>query len=323
MTLAAEQLRRLVAVTTLGVLAASCAARSQSGRASSTAAIAPASAVVPRPGPAATRETEVTVAVRAPVRARYDASVLGAAKPLLGVVVTNRSMRSLDVSELRVYLDAAREGASFRCSRIVGAPFGEREPRMLAPGASFVFDRALDCALPLVGAYAVHVGVSFGSGAWSSPREVRSVNLTVTALPNITPREIDGLPGLWAAIGSSTTQLTGAGYGRTVLAIVNATRSPIETPRMRLALRVYKLGSPIPCEDEPLVLAIPDVLGPGETHYEPIEVSCLGLSVRGTYDITARLIIPRGTEGDREIAIGRLRVEVLALPVVPDATLWR
>jgi hypothetical protein len=45
-------------------------------------------------------------------------------------------------------------------------------------------------------------------------------------------------------------------------------------------------------------------------------VSCLGLAVPGTYDVAARLIVPRGSEGDREIALGRLRIDVLNDPTL-------
>lgn len=322
--------RGLVAVLPLALLAAGCAETAGSGRASSTATVAAASTIAPAPprSPSAARETDVTVEVRAPVRARYEASVVGAAKPTLGVVVTNRSAQPIDVSDLLVHLEASRHGVEFRCARVVGAGPGDREPSMLEPGASFVFDRTLDCALPLVGAYAVRVGVSFGkgeTGPWSRPREVRAFTLSVSALPSIAPREVDGLPGLWAALGSSATLLGGTrgAHGRTVLAIVNATRHPIEPPHMHLVLRVYKQGNPTPCEDKPIAVALPDVLGPGDTHYEPVEISCLGLSVPGTYDIAARLVVPRGSEGDREIALGRLRVEVATDPSLPNPRYWQ
>ena len=200
----------------------------------------------------------------------------------------------------------------------VGAPLGEREPSTISPGASFTFERALDCALPLVGAYSVRVAVSFGKGAFRTPRDVQAFILTVTALPNVEPREIEGLPGLWAAMGLNSKLAGGAGRenGRTLLTIVNGTRKPIELPRMRLALRVYKVGNPIPCVDEPRDLKLPAVLGPGDAYNELVEVSCLGLAVPGTYDVAARLIVPRGSEGDREIALGRLRIDVLNDPTL-------
>lgn len=270
------------------------------------------------PPPTAPSQVNVAVNVRAPLRARYDPTLAGAEKPSLAVVVTNRSAQPLDVSDLRVHLEATRESVSFRCANEVGAPLGEREPTTISPGESFVFDRALDCALPLVGAYSVRVAVSFGKGAFRTPRDVQAFTLTVTALPNVEPREIDGLPGLWAAMGSNSKLAggVGRGNGRTLLTIVNGTRKPIELPPMRLALRVYKVGNPIPCLDEPRDLKLPAVLGPGEAFYDLVEVSCLGLAVPGTYDVAARLIVPRGAEGDREIALGRLRIDVLTDPTL-------
>ena len=309
---------RLVDSVCLAFLVASCAPASPAGRASPTAAVAPASTAAPASVTNAARDVGIEVEVRAPLRARYDPSVVGAAKPSLGVVVTNHSVQPLDVSDLRVHLEATREGVTFRCANEVGAPFGGREPTTLAPGASSVFDRALDCALPLVGAYSVRVAVSFGKGPFRPPRDVRAFRLTVTALPNVEPRAIDGLPGLWAAMGSSHNLAggVGRGYGRTLLTIVNSTREPIAVPPMRLALRVYRVGNPVPCEDQPLVLGTPPVLAPGDAYYEPIEVSCLGLAVPGTYDVAARLVLPRGGEGDREIALGRLRVYVVTDPTL-------
>lgn len=254
--------------------------------------------------------------MRAPLRARYDPALGGAAKPSLAVVVTNRSAQPLDVSDLRVHLEATRQSVSFHCAKEVGPTLGEREPTTLAPGESFVFDRALDCALPLVGAYSVRVAVSFGNGAFRTPRDVEAFTMTVTALPKVEPREIEGLPGLWAALGANSLLGGGVGHGRTLLTIVNATRSPIELPRMRLALRVYRLGNPIPCVDEPSNLGLPAVLGPGDAYDELVEVSCLGLAVPGTYDVAATLVVARGSEGDREISLGRLRIDVVTDPTI-------
>ena len=294
-------------------LLGSCASPSPQVRAPETVALsASTSAAASRP----TTAIVVQVVVRAPVHARSAAPDLGSPRPSLGVVVTNRSALPVDVTNLRVHLAAVREGASFRCAALVGPPAGAREPANLAPGTSYVFERDLDCALPLVGAYAVRVDVSFGKGDWMRPREVRSSTLTVTALPSVAPRELEGVPGLWASIGASGTLAPSAGqtHGRTVLALVNATAQPIEVPRMYLVLRVYRAGNPIPCEDEPTVLATPSVLGAADTYYEPIVVSCLGLAVPGTYDVAAHLVVPRGDEGAREVALGRLRVEVVTNP---------
>ncbi len=301
-------------------LVASCAPAQPASRTSATAAVA----VAPRSGapelgaPASGPKVDVVVEVKAPARARFDPSVGGATKPSLGIVVHNRSAVQVDVSALRVHLEAAREGVDFRCAKEVGPQIGDREPSVLAPGESYVFDRDLDCALPLVGAYSVRVAVSFGNGPFATPREVRAFTLTVTPVPKIEPREIAGLPGLWASMGSTNKLQGGVGQasGRTLLTLVNASRKPIEVPRMRLAMRVYRLGNPIPCVDKPLEVAAPAVLGPGDTYSEPVEVSCLGLAVAGTYDLAAKLVVPRGSEGDLEIALGRLRVDVITDPTI-------
>jgi hypothetical protein len=309
---------RRPSVLALALLVASCAPATPAGRTSATAAVTPRSTAAALASPPAAKDVDVVVEVRAPLRARFDPSVGAAMKPSLRIVVTNRSVIPVDVSALRVHLEAAREGVEFRCAKEVGPQLGDREPSSLAPRESFVFDRDLDCALPLVGAYAVRVAVSFGDGPFRALRDVRSFTLTVTALPKVEPHEIEGLPGLWASIGSSNKLAGGAGRGngRTLLTLVNSTRKPIEVPRMRVALRVYRLGNPIPCEGAPVVLAVPAVLGPGDTYSEPMEVSCLGLSVAGTYDVVARLVVPRGTEGDVEIALGHLRVDVVTDPTL-------
>jgi hypothetical protein len=71
------------------------------------------------------------------------------------------------------------------------------------------------------------------------------------------------------------------------------------------------------------VLHAPPVLGPGAVHREPIEVSCLGLGVPGSYEIAARLIQPGGTEGDRETELGRLKVDVVIDPALdPSRRPW-
>lgn len=307
-----------VCVGAASLLASSCAPPSAAtGRASPTAAVvrAPA-AVAPSAESSVPSAIDVAVAVQAPLRARYDPSLGGAVKPSLGVVVTNRSSQPLDVSDLRVHLEVTRDGVSHRCAKAVGAPPGDREPTTLGSGDSHTFDRELDCALPLVGAYSVRVGVSFGHGVFSAPRDVRAFGLTVTALPNVEPREVGGLPGLWAAIGSSNKLAggQGRGFGRTLLTLVSASPKPIEVPPMRLALRVYRVGNPIPCEDEPLALSTPAVLAPGDSYHQSIEISCLGLAEPGTYDIAARLVVPRGLEGDRVIALGRFRLDVVTDP---------
>jgi hypothetical protein len=280
------------------------------------AALACSGAVAPMPTSppvalsSADGAVEVSVELPSPARVRWIAATLGPPKPTLAVTVANRTSAPLDVSNLRVHLEAVREGVSFRCATEVGPSGSRREPPTLAPAVSFVFERTLDCALPLVGTYAIRVAVSFGRGNWARPQEARAFAMRVFASKEAAPTKVEAIPGLWAAVGTAPVQFGDrrGGPGRIVIALVNGDRTPLELPRFRVALRVYRAGVSIPCEDEPIDLDAPAVLGAGASYHKPIEVSCLGLGVPGNYEIAARLRI----DGDEASAIelGSWRIEV-------------
>jgi hypothetical protein len=266
---------------------------------------------------AAREAAEVAIDLRSPTHVRWVPATLAPSKPTLGIVVTNRGSAPLDVSNLRVRLQAIREEVSFRCAEEVGAAPGAREPEALAVGATFVFERTLDCGLPLVGSYAIHVGVSFGHGSWAAARDVHSFSLRVFATPEIEPRSVEPIPGLWGALGATSVMEGGqpGRSGRLVVALVNGGRTPLELPRFRLVLRVYRVGSPIPCEDAPIDLHAPAVLAGGESYHEPIVVSCLGLGVAGRYEVAGRLEIG-GPDDGWQVELGRLRVEIANEPLL-------
>jgi hypothetical protein len=257
---------------------------------------------------------DVSIELRSPAQVRWLQTTLGPTKPTLGVVVANRGASPLDVSDLRVHVEAVLDDVSFRCADEVGPTTNprEHEPRNLPPGGSFVFKRTLDCALPLVGNYAIRVAVAFGRGGTATVREVRSFGLRVFAAKEIEPRNIEPIPALWGALGATPIEEGRPGAaGRLVVALVNGGRTPLELPRFRLAVRVYRLGAPLPCEDAPLELKTPAVLGAGKSYHEPIEVSCLGLGVAGKYEVVGRVRVgERDGDGPWETELGRLRVEI-------------
>ena len=262
----------------------------------------------PRPATTAARAAgTIDVVVRTPAHAVWAASTLGAPKPTLRIVVTNHSAEGLDVSNLRVFLDAIREGTTFRCENSAGPEAMAREPASLLPGASFAFERVVDCALPLTGRYAVRVSVSFGVGAWQERRPVQTSSLTVTAGSRDEPRMIEAVPGLWAALGASPiiSGETRAGHGRIAVLLVNSGARPIMTPPLRLALRVYRAGTSLPCEDEPITLLAPPTLMPSQSYRQSFEISCLGLHTPGVYEVAGRIV----GVGD-DVEIGRLRIEI-------------
>lgn len=269
-----------------------------------------------------TDTAQVTAEVTRPTRVRYDPTLLAASRPAVRITVGNRGTSSIDVSNLRVRLDATRDGVPFQCADEVGPPARSRETQTLSAGTSAVFERTLDCALPLVGTYSVRVVVAFGRASpWTDGVTVRTLEVKVAASTNSAPQAVEGVPGLWAAVGAGgvVSATSNDAAGKLVVALVNGGLTTIDLPRLRLALRVYRAGSPIPCEDEPIRLSAPRSLAPGRTHVEVLAVSCLGLGKAGHYDIAARLLVPAsGSEG--EIALGRLHVEVSSDPGRVDPT---
>ena len=253
----------------------------------------------------------VTIELRAPRRARWLASTLSPATPPLDVVVTNHSSAPVDVSNLEAHLEAVREGVAFRCANEVGPAPGVREPTTLDSGESFVFERAIDCMLPLTGRYDVKVSVSFGPGPSRVTYPVRALTLDVQAPAQADPEPVTSIPGLHAAIGSSPLLVgeSGRGSGRIAVALVNASNRPIVLPKLRLALQVFRARSPIPCEDAPIELDVPRPLAPGQTHRVPVDVSCLGLDTPGQYEVVVRLRIGEGNAETSE-ELGRLAVEI-------------
>lgn len=309
---------RTVSLLLAGVLVTACASRPAGSERSPVPAM---------PTTLTAAETvdvaDVTAEVRGPLRVRYEPALLAAARPLVRITIRNRRASSMDVSNLRVRLLATRDGVPFQCAGEIGPPERSREPQTLPAGSSAVFERTLDCALPLVGTYSVRVLVAFGRAApWSEGTAVQTLEVKVVASAKSEPQAVQSVPGLWAAVGaggivSATSRETN---GKLVIALVNGGPAAIDLPPLRVALRVYRAGLSIPCEDEPIKLRAPASLAPGRSHVEVLEVSCLGIGKPGHYDIAARLLVPEAAESDGELPLGRLHVEVASDPSRLDPT---
>lgn len=260
--------------------------------------------IVPAP------DAKIDVALAGPSRVLYSPATMRVPRPAVRVIVTNPGAEPLDVADLRVGLDVTRGSQRVHCEDARADESRRREPLTLAPGTSATYVRLVDCPLAIVGTYVVRVVVSFGRvEPFAHGVVARELAMTVAAPPDAQPRAIAAVPGLHAAIGSAGMVSSTSGLGRMVVALVNERSEGIALPPMSIALRVRRAGTDIPCEDEPTPLALPAMLDANAVVTRPIDVSCLGLGVTGTYDVEARLLV-----GEHAFPIGSLRLDVTSDP---------
>lgn len=268
-------------------------------------------AAVTSPEVARASDVRIEVTLAGPTRVLYSPATMRAPRPVVRIAITNPTSQPLDVSQLRTRLEVTRGSQRVRCEDMRGADDARRrDPLVLAPDASAVFFRTIDCPLALAGTYVVQVVVAFGrSEPFASGVVTNELVLTVAAPPDAQPRAVAAVQGLHAAIGSGGLVPSSNGKGRIVVALVNATHDPVPLPPMHIALRVRRVGTDIPCEDEPTSLVLPPRLEGSAVLTRPVDVSCLGLGVTGTYDVEARLLV-----AEEVFPIGSLRIEVSTDP---------
>jgi hypothetical protein len=245
----------------------------------------------------------------------YRPSALGVAGHHVGIAFQNTTRGYLELGELRVTFSARREGVEFPCRPLVGPAGGEREPSRLRPFEGYVFERDLDCQLTLPGRYAIGVQLTLGSGA---PIALPDLPIDVEPRGSRAPQQHPGVPGLWAMIAGdkNARPLSAEGFARggyaVVIALVNGGPRPLELRGARVLFRVTRVGTPLPCMDEPVALRSPATLAPGASHFERIPVTCV-MNKPGTYDIDSALLVD---QDPRELPMGRTRVTVGADPTV-------
>ncbi len=286
----------------------------------------PVPAHAPSTHPATTLPShpELAVQVSAPESARYHASSLGPAALFVTLAVTNVGTRPARVDGLRVAFQARREGVVFPCRPHIGGSTRVREPSELAPGGSFVYERDLDCSMPLVGRYDVRTFVRFAPGA--PPEQEAEGDLAGAFTVEVrdgarAPRAYPGREGVYAFMtGSSVTQpLSPEAWVRgdyhVVVALINGSPRVVPLGPARLAFLVFRRGSPLPCSGESERLALPESLGPGATHTAYAAVTCAP-SEEGDYELVGKLALGEGSPEPVEIGRVNLRVsrDPLELP---------
>jgi hypothetical protein len=276
------------------------------------------------PGIALLHVPEIRASVRGPSRATYVAEALGAAAQSVSIQLMNTSGQSVNVGRLRVAFSATREGVPFQCKEHQGGRVKDREVSTLAPQQSFVFERDLDCAMPLPGTYEVRTYVALTDAAKGERGDFAGAfSLTVADSP-FAPRPYLPRPGLYAAMtGNRTTapllpEAWSRGDYHVVLALVNGSTVPVAAGQARLAFSTYRKGSPLPCSGQTEKLDFPAELAPGSVHVTQAPVACAP-SEEGRYEIVGRLRFDEAGEG---VEVGRVAVKVTRDPLLFEPQPW-
>lgn len=273
------------------------------------------SAALSAPAEPATAIPEITAEPLGTTRLIWAPALLGAKPPVVRIVVRNRGTATLDVTDFHADLQANREELSLRCGE--EDPIG-RDASRVEPGEAATFDRMFDCVLPLSGTYDASVTVAFGNGAARREELVeKRIPLTVEAPNAEEPRRVNGVPGLWSAVGSGQLLATSTANDHATLAIilVNGGSDEVSLPPMRVSLHVERNGKRATCNEAPVPLHTPRMLEAGDTHLETVNATCVGLGASGRYEISARLLA-----GEHPTSLGRLRVDVTTDPQRIDPT---
>lgn len=273
------------------------------------------SAALSAPAEAAVAKPEITAEPLGTTRLVWGAALLGAKPPDVRIVVRNRGNATLDVTDFHANLSATRAELALRCDE--EAPIG-RDASRVEPGEAATFDRTFNCVLPLSGTYDASVTVTFGNGAARREERVeKPIVLTVEAPDAQDPHRVEGVPGLWAAVGTGRVLATSSANDHAMLAVilVNGTSEEVKLPAMRISLRVERNGTRASCNESALPLHTPRMLEAGDTHMETVNATCVGLGTSGRYEISARLLA-----GERATELGRLAVDVTSDPQRIDPT---
>jgi hypothetical protein len=241
-------------------------------------------------------------------RVPYSSSTLGPAGYQIAIRARNDGDRPVPVPKVFARTKVTREGVVFPCGQLAGAPTGVREPRELAPGASFVFRREVDCPMPLPGAYSLAVTAQIAEGDAMPAGEI------AVLVEGKGPAAHPTVRGLHAAVLGNNAEVArmlrerergGNPYAVTV-ALVNGSPATLVVHDARVSFRVTKVGAALPCMDEPVKLPTPITISPGEVLYSRVPITCV-MHQPGDYDIASTLAV--GAD-PTEVPMGSVRLTV-------------
>ncbi len=273
----------------------------------------------------------LTIAVSGPRVAPYQRSAAGLGGYHALVRLTNGGQAPIDVAKMKVQFAATRDGVSFPCQHHAVMP--QREPTVLGPGESHVYERDIDCSTTLLGRYELSATVAFGSGA---PESAGSFVVDVVGAQTSAPRPYPGRPALHVAlVGETLVRGMPAAAWRSgafapVVVVTNASQSPMTLGALRVVLRMLDAhGREVACTNErgsrhvgasmvDVWGAAPLSLEPGRSHAVSVPMRC-SVDGEGDFRVLGHVVLGDGPV-EEGAPVGPLTVKVSRDPslIVPQ-----
>lgn len=306
--------KRRVLAATVGALAVLAAppslgvAWSEPGDARVTVALEPGAGVASDPW--------LRLTLRAPGRARYSAGALRGEPTPVALAIENAGAHAAALGAVQLSFSAVRDGVPFPCGVFPDEAHPAREPPSLAPGASFTFERRIDCALSLPGTYTVTVLLHAASEGARAAHAIGSFPLVVEGDHGL-PQPYPGRPGLFVVLtGPNATEPwqpddPAHNAYRVVVAAINGGPAPVDVGPADIAFAFFPQGTTVASSGQTEVVALPNRVEPGTVAVTRVTLKSAPAD-SGLFDVVGRLKL-QAAEADVEI--GRFVLEVAHDPL--------
>ena len=253
----------------------------------------------------------LVVRVADPPPVSYESTALGRATHSVHLVMTNTGARTVQLTPVVFRFRAMRDSVVFSCEDASGED--TRWPAALDAGASFHLAREVSCETPVPGRYEVAVLGRPRGNPDSVDRLYGSFSLQIDPGAN-PPVHVPWEPSLHVA--SSATKdarpTKDPSTARVVIALINASRSPVTLTSVHATLRVTRRGSTVPpCPEHGVELAFSGPLASGSSRAITMALGC-ALSAEAIYDVDVSIANDAGAKV--HVATNSIRVGVIPPP---------
>ncbi|MDB5218208.1 MAG: hypothetical protein JWO86_6135 [Myxococcaceae bacterium] len=259
----------------------------------------------------ASGEGTLTMRVADPPPISYEATALGRATHSVRLVITNTGTKPAPLTPLVFRFRPTRDNVTFNCEDTSGEP--ARWPPTLEAGASYTLTRDVSCETPVPGRYEVATLGRPRGGSDASERDYGYFSLQVDAGANA-PVHVPWEPALYAASTASSDiwPSKDPSTARVVVALINASRSPLALAPVHATMRVTRRGSTAaPCPERGVELAFNGTLASGSSRTVTMPLGC-ALAADAIYEVDVAIANAAGTKV--HVATHAIRVGVIPPP---------